>query len=183
MTSETTKTSKFLNYILRHKPDAVGIELDSSGWVDVHELLKAANTFGRNISRSELEEVVFTNDKQRFALSPDGRRIRANQGHSIQNIELELKPVDPPEALYHGTVSKFMDSIREAGIQKMNRQHVHLSATIETAITVGSRRGKPIVLFVNAGKMSKDGYKFYLSANGVWLTDTVPWKYVSEESL
>lgn len=178
MSDDLKKTSKHLSYLLRHKPESIGLELDSNGWANVAQLLLLTD-----ISQDTLEEVVFTNDKQRFAFSPDGKMIRANQGHSVGGVELALNPTPPPEVLYHGTVSKFMESIQEQGLMKMNRHHVHLSATIDTAANVGSRRGKPIVLNINASVMADEGFNFYLSNNGVWLTDEVPVKYIDIETL
>lgn len=178
MNKKLVKTSKFLSHILRHKPDTIGLSLDDRGWVSIQRFIDAANANGHNISRALLEEVVFTNDKQRFAYSRDGKMIRANQGHTVQ-VNLELEPVDPPDTLYHGTVERFLDSIMASGLRRMKRQHVHLSATIETAKNVGKRRGKPVVLMVKSSEMRRDGYHFYLSRNGVWLADSVPWKYAA----
>lgn len=178
MNKKLVRTSKFLSLILRHKPDTIGLSLNDNGWVSIQDLIDAANANGHDISRELLDEVVFTNDKQRFAYSHDGQRIRANQGHSVK-INLELESIDPPDILYHGTVERFLNSIKTSGLQKMKRQHVHLSATIETAKNVGKRRGKPVILSVNSCAMNRDGYNFFLSQNGVWLTDSVPWKYVT----
>jgi len=172
------KNSKFLSYVLRHKPESIGIALDENGWVEVSVLLEASNAAGKNISMELLKEIVESNDKKRFAFNEAEDRIRASQGHSIKNIDLALDEIRPPEILYHGTVEKFLEAIEKTGLQKMNRQHVHLSATKETATRVGSRRGKPIVLEVRALNMHKAGHKFYRSANGVWLTNTVPWEYI-----
>ena len=154
------------------------MSLDAHGWVSIQVLLDLANKHNHPISRELLDEVVFTNDKKRFSYSPDGQMIRANQGHSI-DVNLDLEPLQPPDILYHGTVDGFLNSIRASGLRKMNRQHVHLSATVETAISVGKRRGKPVVLSISAEKMYHDGYQFFLSLNGVWLTDSVPCKYIS----
>ena len=170
--------SKFLSLILRHQPEVIGITLDENGWTDVDELIAKMNTNGHRISFDELEEVVETNDKQRFAFSDDYNKIRANQGHSV-NISLGLDPQEPPEYLYHGTVAKFLDSIRKEGLQRMSRQHLHLSRDGETAMKVGSRRGIPVILNINSGAMHQDGFLFYLSDNGVWLTDHVPAKYIN----
>jgi len=170
--------SKFLSYVLRHKPESIDIILDENGWVEVSTLLEASQKAGQNISRELLKEIVETNDKKRFAFSETEDRIRASQGHSVKNIDLDLEPIEPPEILYHGTVKKFIKAIEKGGLQKMNRQYVHLSSTKEIATSVGSRRGKPIILKVRALSMYKVGYHFYLSANGVWLTDTVPFEYI-----
>ncbi|MGF1600559.1 MAG: RNA 2'-phosphotransferase [Thermosynechococcaceae cyanobacterium] len=177
MKKSLTSISKFLRLILRHKPETIGLTLDGNGWVAISALLEAAHKHHCSISRQELDEVVFTNDKQRFAFSFDGLKIRANQGHSIV-VDVELKPVQPPELLFHGTVARFLDSIQAEGLCKMERQHVHLSATTDTAISVGSRRGQPILLQIASEKMHKDGYLFFQSRNGVWLTDKVPWRYI-----
>ena len=177
MKKELVQTSKFLSLILRHKPQLIGLTLAQNGWVEIDVLIDAANRHGRQITRELIDETVFTNDKQRFSYSSDGLMIRANQGHSI-NVDLALEAVEPPAKLYHGTVDRFLDSIKKSGLQKMQRQHVHLSATIEAATSVGARRGQPIILVVDAKRMHAEGYSFYLSANGVWLTDSVPWAYI-----
>ena len=172
-------TSKFLSLVLRHRPDVIDITLDAEGWVPVEDLLTACTQHGRAISREQLDTVVRTNDKQRFAFSADGTRIRANQGHSRQ-VDPGLVPVEPPELLYHGTVPRFLDSIRRDGLTKGKRHHVHLSPDIQTATKAGPRRGRPVVLVVAAGRMFRDGHKFYRSENGVWLTDAVPPEYIRE---
>lgn len=170
--------SKFLSLVLRHKPDTIGIVLDRNGWVSVEELLAKSADYGLRLSRTELEEIVETNDKKRFAFSEDKTRIRANQGHSVE-VELELEAAEPPERLFHGTVERFLGSIRTEGLKKMNRHHVHLSKDKETAEKVGDRRGEAIILTISSGDMFKDGHTFYLSENRVWLTDTVPVKYIN----
>ncbi len=177
MKTNLIKISKFLSYALRHKPDAIGITLEDGGWIDVDVLLQALNTVGKSITREVLDEVVRANDKQRFAFSEDGAKIRASQGHSIE-VDLGLQPLTPPDVLYHGTASRFLDSILATGLQRQNRQHVHLSADEQTAVRVGQRHGKPIVLHVDAGGMHADGHAFFLSANGVWLTAHVPPTYL-----
>lgn len=163
--------SKFLSLILRHKPELIGLELDVNGWASVPDLLQRLST---PLTFEELKEIVDTNDKQRFAFNEDQTMIRASQGHSISRLDLDLSPQQPPENLYHGTVAQYIQAIQEEGLQKMSRQYVHLSHEWETAIKVGSRRGKAIVLHIRAGEMHREGYAFYLSENGVWLTDTVP---------
>jgi len=178
MKPDLNKISKFLSYVLRHKPEAIGIKLNKEGWIGVDEFITAANKDGNNLNRALLDEVVFTNDKQRFAYSADGLSIRANQGHSV-DIELALEPTSPPDILYHGTATRFIESIKEQGLIKKQRQHVHLSALQETAVSVGQRHGKPIVLSINSKQMYEDGHLFYLSNNGVWLTDFVPLNYIS----
>jgi putative RNA 2'-phosphotransferase len=177
MNKQLVTISKFLSLVLRHKPQEIGITLDAEGWVPVDELVAAAARHGQSISREQLDEVVATNDKKRFTFSPDGRLIRANQGHSVE-VDLGLVPVEPPELLYHGTVERFLDSIREKGLIRGKRQHVHLSADRETAARVGQRRGRPVVLVVEAARMHNDEHVFYRSENGVWLTEAVPVKYL-----
>lgn len=179
MNKELVTISKLLSLVLRHEPQKIGIALDAEGWVLVDELLAAAARHGRPISQAQLAEVVATNDKRRFSFSPDGRRIRANQGHSVE-VELGLVPVEPPELLYHGTVDRFLKSIREKGLLRGNRHHVHLSADRATAARVGQRRGRPLVLVVEAARMHRDGHRFFRSENGVWLAETVPPQYLRE---
>ncbi|MEL7169013.1 MAG: RNA 2'-phosphotransferase [Bacteroidota bacterium] len=171
-------TSKFLSLVLRHDPDRIGITLEEGGWTDAAALIGAANQHGVALNRTLLEHVVATNAKQRFALSDDGTCIRANQGHSV-NIDLGLTPSEPPTVLYHGTARKNLDSIRAHGLVRRQRHHVHLSADTETATKVGQRHGKPVVLTVDAAQMNADGFTFYRSENGVWLTDAVPAAYLT----
>ena len=162
-----------MSLILRHRPQDFGVTLDAEGWTGVADLRAALAARGVDLSHSELEALVSTNDKQRFALSPDGSRIRASQGHSVA-VRLEYPPGDPPELLFHGTVARFLPSIRASGLLPRQRQHVHLSASRELAAAVGRRRGIPIVLEVLAGRMHDAGHVFVLSPNGVWLTGGVP---------
>lgn len=169
--------SKFLSLVLRHKPEEIGISMDSEGWVEVKELLEKCSAKKRYINLQILQQVVNTNDKQRFTFNHDHTRIRANQGHTVE-IDLKLEPAEPLEYLYHGTVAGFIDNIKATGLQKMQRMHVHLSKDLETAIKVGSRRGKPVILKVKAAEMHRDGHLFYLSKNGVWLCDAVPPHYI-----
>lgn len=171
-------TSKFLSLVLRHQPEVVGMKLDDEGWLDIAELIEAANQRGKRLSLELLHEVVAINDKKRFALSEDGLRIRANQGHSVTGVDLKLSETTPPATLYHGTVAVFIESIRSMSLEKRSRNHVHLSADEATATKVGSRRGKPIILRVDAEAMHHDGHRFFLSANGVWLVDVVPPSYL-----
>jgi putative RNA 2'-phosphotransferase len=173
---EIKNTSKFLSLVLRHSPETIGLQLDTNGWANVDELIKQCNTNQQRMDYDLLLEVVETNDKKRFAFNEDNTKIRASQGHSI-SIELDLKPIEPHNFLYHGTVEKFLHAIQVEGLKKMSRQYVHLSNDIETAIKVASRRGKPIILKINAPKMFADGFQFYRSENGVWLTDFVPVEY------
>lgn len=177
MADKKVTTSKFLSLVLRHQPELIGITLDAAGWVSVKELLRACQAHGRAITLDELREVVSTNDKQRFALSEDGEMIRANQGHSV-SVELGYSPATPPDVLYHGTIEKFLPSIRAGGLKKGERHHVHLSPDEETARRVGQRRGRPLILKVESGRMHRDGHTFFISTNGVWLTDHVPPAYL-----
>ena len=171
------KISKYLSYHLRHHPEKIGLTLQSGGWVRVAELLAAAKKHQFPIQEWELQEVVVTNDKQRFSFNETRTQIRANQGHSI-NVDLQLAATVPPDVLYHGTHSKAVESIVREGLQKMARHHVHLSAEMETARQVGRRRGKPVVFQVDAAAMHQQGYEFYRSQNGVWLVDRVPPEFI-----
>lgn len=175
---EIKRISKFLSLILRHNPSKIGLELDENGWASVEELLSKSSMGNVRFSMETLEEVVETNDKKRFAFNADKTKIRANQGHSIKTIDLKLEAIEPPAFLYHGTVGKFMESIKVNGLHKMSRQHVHLSKDMDTALKVGSRRGQAIILSVRTKEMHDVGYAFYQSENGVWLTDEVPPEYI-----
>jgi putative RNA 2'-phosphotransferase len=176
-----TSTSRKLSLYLRHAPERIGITLSLDGWVPVDELLAALAAHGTALTRAELEEIVATNDKQRFAFDGTGTRIRANQGHSVP-VDLDLPAADPPAVLYHGTVERFLATIERDGLRPMQRHHVHLSATVDTAVKVGSRRGSPVVLRVDAAAMAHDGHVFHVSANGVWLTSHVPPVYLSRDA-
>jgi putative RNA 2'-phosphotransferase len=178
MTTDLVKTSKFLSLVLRHKPEAIGLALDDNGWASVEDLIRLANQHGTRLTRPLLEQVIAENDKKRFALSDDGRLIRASQGHSVE-VDLALPALQPPELLYHGTASRFIDSIRSGGLHSASRQHVHLSLDVPTATRVGQRHGKPVVLVVRAGEVAAAGHKFFLSANGVWLTERVPVEFIT----
>ncbi|OJW72695.1 MAG: RNA 2'-phosphotransferase [Spirosoma sp. 48-14] len=178
---EAQRVSKFLSLVLRHKPDTLGITLNEQGWTDVDILLATLNQRGYRITREQLAYLVETNNKKRFAFSQDERQIRANQGHSVE-VDLGYIEKQPPQFLYHGTATRFLELIRAEGLKKMNRHHVHLSADEQTAFTVGSRHGKPIILTIKAGEMAATGYIFYQSENGVWLTDAVPATYIIVEN-
>ena len=171
------KLSKYLSRHLRHQPQALGLTLEPGGWVAVETLLAAMARHGVTISRAELEEIVTRNNKQRFAFDATGERIRASQGHSVA-VDLQLAPTVPPATLYHGTSRATVDAILREGLSKMRRQHVHLTAEIATAVNVGSRHGAPAVLLVDAAAMARDGHLFYRSENGVWLTESVPPRYL-----
>ncbi|HEY0459924.1 MAG TPA: RNA 2'-phosphotransferase [Pyrinomonadaceae bacterium] len=172
-----TKISKFLSLVLRHKPEEIGLTLEDGGWVSVEKLIEACAVYGKKFSLAELREVVETNDKKRFVFDETGRKIRASQGHSIE-VEIGFEESAPPEILYHGTAEKNLGVIFAEGLKKMARHHVHLSADTETARKVGARYGKPVILQVDAAKMAGEGFKFYVSANGVWLSDAVPPKFL-----
>ncbi|HEV7980874.1 RNA 2'-phosphotransferase [Amycolatopsis sp.] len=170
---DSVRISKRLSLHLRHAPEKIGITLESDGWVEVETLLGALKQHGLALSRDRLREVVAGNDKQRFAFDETGTRIRASQGHSVE-VELNLPTATPPARLYHGTVERFLEAILREGLRPMRRHDVHLSATIDTAIAVGARRGEPVILGVDAQAMTEAGHEFRVSANGVWLTSAVP---------
>lgn len=170
--------SKFLALVLRHEPQRIGLELDPAGWVEVSTLLAKLAAAGRPLSPQALRELVASSDKQRFALSGDGLRIRANQGHSIE-VDLALAPAEPPAQLYHGTATRFLPAILEEGLRRMARHHVHLSQDLEVALSVGVRHGKPAILLVQAARMHADGHRFFRSDNGVWLVEAVPPGYLA----
>lgn len=172
------KTSVFISLILRHKPSAAGIELDKHGWARVDELIEGVNSTGRyTLDMAKLEEIVRTDSKQRYSFNEDKTLIRANQGHSI-SVDVELKKCEPPGILYHGTAEKFIDSIMKEGLKPGSRLYVHLSTDIETAMNVGRRHGKPFVFKINSGEMRRNGFDFFLSENGVWLTKSVPVEFL-----
>ncbi|UZI30059.1 RNA 2'-phosphotransferase [Streptomyces sp. VB1] len=187
----TVKVSKYLSTHLRHQPERIGLTLDENGWVAVEELLSAAARHGFTLSRAELDHVVAANDKRRFTVERgarssvgsgvqggiEGDRIRADQGHTVA-VDLDLPSAEPPAYLYHGTVARVMDAIRTEGLRPMARHHVHLSPDRETATRVGARRGRPLVLTVDAGAMHRAGHVFRVSANGVWLADAVPPRFL-----
>ena len=173
------KLSMFISLVLRHKPDAAGIALDEHGWANVEELLDGINNTGRKMDMGVLEEIVRTDYKQRYSFNEDKTLIRANQGHSIP-VDVELKEEGPPEFLYHGTADRFIKAIMEEGLKPMCRLYVHLSKDMETANKVGKRHGNPVILKVHSGQMSREGIKFYLSENGVWLTKKVDVEYLEK---
>ena len=169
--------SKFLSLVLRHKPEVVGIKLDENGWADVDELIEGALDKGKEMDLPILEAIVASDDKQRYSFNEDKTKIRANQGHSVK-VDLGLEPVKPPKILYHGTVERIVQSIMLKGIEPRSRNHVHLSEDVDTATDVGERRGDAMIFKVFSVAMYRDGFHFYQSANGVWLTDHVPNKYL-----
>jgi len=166
--------------VLRHKPEAIGLTLDAEGWVDIEILIACATQSGQALTQPLLQEVVETNDKKRFTISEDGLCIRAAQGHSAQNVAIVHVEKKPPEFLFHGTATRFLDSIRQQGLLPGSRHHVHLSEDEQTAIAVGQRYGKPVALKVKALLMFEQGFKFYRADNGVWLTQNVPVAYFQE---
>ena len=170
--------SKFLSYVLRHAPHEIGLTLGAGGWVETSDLIAKARTHGRQLTPELLHEIVATNDKKRFTLSPDRTRIRAAQGHSVE-IDLDLVPTMPPQLLYHGTAAKVLDKILAEGLKPQSRRHVHLSLDRETARKVGMRHGTPAILLVDAGRMHRDGVHFFEADNGVWLTDHVAPHYLT----
>lgn len=170
MTQDLRKISKLLSLALRHKPQVLGLTLDAGGWAEVDQIIAGAEM---PLTPQQIAQVVQDNDKQRFTLSDDGTRIRANQGHSIP-VDLGLAPITPPDTLFHGTAKRFLASILAQGLIRQSRQHVHLSPDTDTARKVGMRHGKPVILTIASGQMHRDGHVFFQSANGVWLTDHVP---------
>ncbi len=173
----TTARSKFLSLVLRHSPETIGLMLDEAGWARTDELLACLARSGRPTRLEELQRIVADNNKQRYSFSADGKRIRANQGHSIK-VELGLEASSPPAVLYHGTATRFLDAIFHEGLDRQSRHHVHLSDSVEVAAQVGSRHGKLALLQVDAARMQGEGHVFYRSDNGVWLTDVVPVRYL-----
>lgn len=171
------RISKYISLLLRHKPEVAGLRLDEKGWCDVETLIQAVGHKYAGFNREVLDEIVETNNKHRFSYDENHSRIRANQGHSIA-VDVELEQCQPPEFLYHGTATKYEASISKQGLVKGRRLYVHLSKDIPTAISVGSRHGNPIVFEVAAKAMAADGFIFFLSKNGVWLTNNVPIKYL-----
>lgn len=179
MSKRIVETSKFLSFVLRHQPQAIGIDLDREGWTDIDALIAAATRDGRRLDRALIDEVVRTNDKGRFAVSSDGLRIRAVQGHSTAAVAISHRALaPPPPLLYHGTASRFVAVIMREGLRAGSRHHVHLSQEQATAASVGARYGVPVVLQVDAAAMAADGFVFYLADNGVWLAEAVPPHYL-----
>jgi putative RNA 2'-phosphotransferase len=178
MNEQITKTSKFLSLILRHSPATIGITLDPQGWAEIDTLITLANKKGKRLNRELLQTVVDTNDKKRFTISEDGLRIRAAQGHSLKTVDIGYQAITPPDVLYHGTATRFLQSIRQQGLIPGSRQFVHLSQEQATAVNVGQRHGLPVVLIVDAAQMQQQGHEFYQAENGVWLTEKVPVKFI-----
>lgn len=180
MSTLFSEISKFLSYVLRHHPEAIGITLDCEGWTDIAALIAAAQKNGEKIDRDLIEAIVITSDKKRFSISKDGLNIRAVQGHSYKAVNITHIQKIPPEFLYHGTATRFLHSIRNEGLLPGSRQHVHLSEDAQTALTVGRRHGKPVFLKIKALVMYEHGFKFFQAENGVWLTSSVPFSQIIE---
>lgn len=181
MKNRLTKISIHLSYILRHKPEDIGLTLDKDGWADIDELIQKNSNHRHAMTKEELLNVVKTDEKSRYSISHDCKKIRASQGHSTKFVGIDYEQNLPPTMLYHGTASKNIESILKSGLIKGNRHHVHLSTDHETAVSVGARHGSPAVLKINSKEMHDDGLKFYLSENNVWLTNSVPSKYIELE--
>ncbi len=177
MSKSLTSLSKFCSLVLRHQPETIGLLLDANGWAEIEQLVERSRQHGISLTRTLLEKIVVENTKNRFEISDDQKRIRARQGHSIE-VNLELPVAQPPPSLYHGTATRFLDSILEKGLLAGTRQHVNLSSDIETARTVGNRHGQPVVLTILAEAMTQSGHIFHLSTNGVWLTAHVPTEFI-----
>lgn len=178
MKDTSKETSQYLSFILRHSPESIGLQLDSEGWTVIDDFLHLSAQHGKIIEKSEIIYVVDTSDKKRFSISDDGLKIRAVQGHSTQSVNITFPEKTPPDFLYHGTAMKFLESIQKNGLVSGTRHHVHLSENQQAAEEIGSRHGKPVVLKINALQMYEQGYKFYLSENGVWLANLVPAKFI-----
>lgn len=179
MSNKNDKLSVFISLILRHKPEVINIELDEYGYASVDELIQGINKSGKAINFEILEDIVRTDNKNRYSFNENKTKIRANQGHSI-NVNVGLKECKPPNILYHGTSDRFLDSINKEGLKSMSRLYVHLSDDIETAIKVGKRHGNPIVLKIKSNEMYENGYKFFLSENGIWLTEYIPNLFIEQ---
>lgn len=178
MSKQHTEISKFLSYVLRHEPQAIGLILDREGWADIAALIVGARQSGRELDEALIRAVVESNDKKRFAISENGLRIRAVQGHSTESVAITYAEKVPPEFLYHGTATRFLESIMREGLKPGERQHVHLSEDVQIATTVGRRYGKPVVLKIEALQMHQQGFKFFQAENGVWLTAHVQSSFI-----
>lgn len=180
MKNNFSELSKFLSYILRHEPQSIGLQLDAEGWASIEELISLATKAGKQFDRELLQRVVDTSDKKRFTISGDGLSIRVAQGHSSEQVSIDYKAVTPPAVLYHGTATRFLESIRGQGLLPGQRHYVHLSESVETASQVGERYGKLHLLVVDCARMSAAGHEFYMADNNVWLTKHVPAEYISD---
>lgn len=181
MSKSLEDTSKFLSYVLRHEPQAIGLTLDSEGWADIAALIEGARQAGTILNRDLIQQVMDTSDKKRFTISEDGLRIRAAQGHSTKTVAITYPEKVPTEFLYHGTAARFLESILKEGLRPGKRHHVHLTQDEQTAVAVGQRYGKPVVLKIEALRMHQQGFKFFLAENGVWLTDRVPPEFLNAD--
>lgn len=180
MSKKSTDTSKFLSYVLRHEPEAIELSLDKEGWAVIDDLILRAGNKGYALDKDLIFDVVESSEKKRFTISEDGLRIRAAQGHSTQQVNITYVEKMPPDILYHGTATRFIVQIRDQGLLPLSRQYVHLSSDEDTAIQVGQRYGKPVLLKIKAVDMYEKGYKFYQADNGVWLTAHVPCEFIQE---
>lgn len=180
MSKKNTDISKFLSYVLRHQPEAIGLSLDKEGWTSISDLILCSIKGGYIIDDNLIRNIVDNSDKKRFTISDDGLRIRAAQGHSTQQVNIAYTEKNPPDILYHGTATRFMPAIREQGLLPLSRQYVHLSSDEDTAIQVGQRYGEPVLLKIKALSMYGQGFKFYQADNGVWLTELVPYRFIQE---
>lgn len=180
MSKKSNDTSKFLSYVLRHEPEAIELSLDKEGWAVIDDLILRAGNKGYALDKDLIFDVVESSEKKRFTISEDGLRIRAAQGHSTQQVNITYAEKTPPDVLYHGTATRFIAQIREQGLLPLSRQYVHLSSDEDTAIQVGQRYGKPVLLKIKAMDMYDKGFKFYQADNGVWLTEHVPYEYIQE---
>ncbi|ESS59412.1 RNA 2'-phosphotransferase, Tpt1 / KptA family protein [Enterobacter cloacae S611] len=180
MSKKSTDTSKFLSYVLRHEPEAIELTLDKEGWAVIDDLILRAGNKGYALDKDLIFNVVESSEKKRFTISEDGLRIRAAQGHSTQQVNITYAEKTPPDILYHGTATRFIAQIREQGLLALSRQYVHLSSDEDTAVQVGQRYGKPVLLKIKATDMYEKGFKFYQADNGVWLTAHVPYEYIQE---
>lgn len=180
VSKKNTDISKFLSYILRHRPEEIGLSLDKEGWAIINDVILCSVKEGYILDDNIIRSIVDSNDKKRFKISDDGLKIRATQGHSTQQVHILYEENMPPDILYHGTATRFISAIREQGLIPLSRQYVHLSPNENTAIQVGQRHGKPIVLKIKALNMYEQGFKFFLADNGVWLTNTVPYQFIQE---
>lgn len=178
MDKQSVGVSKFLSFVLRHRPDAIGLTLDREGWASITELIQRATASGHKIDENSIQKAVAENDKKRFSISSDGKSIRAVQGHSTAEVAMSYEARVPPPRLFHGTASRFVSAIEREGLRPGGRHHVHLSADQETAMRVGKRHGKPVVLIVRSREMQAAGHNFYLAENGVWLTESVPNNFI-----
>lgn len=181
MSKQHTDTSKFLSFVLRHEPQAIGLTLDREGWAEIAALIDGARQSGRALDKALIRDVVTSSDKKRFAISEDGLRIRAVQGHSTDSVAITYVEKVPPEFLYHGTATRFLESILKEGLRPGERQHVHLSEDVQTATAVGQRYGKPVVLKIEALRMHQQGFKFYQAENGVWLVGDIPPRFLVQD--